>query len=89
MTNYAVSRFSGFKDIYSELSRYAHPHALSLLASSRVIDGRIRWSSAPTFKSEHDVVMACAWAVELAEATSHLLDEFAIQFNLVGGESED
>ena len=82
---YATSRFPGFKGIYSELNKYAHPHALSLLASSRVIEGRIvQWSSAPTFKSDHDAVIACVWVVELAEATSHLLTEFAAQFELLG-----
>jgi predicted RNase H-like HicB family nuclease len=84
--NYAMTRFRGFKGIYSELSKYAHPHALSLLASSRVIEGRIvQWSSVPSFKSDHDAIMASVWVVELAGATSHLLREFASQFQLVGG----
>jgi hypothetical protein len=84
ITNHAVSRFGGFKDTYSELSRYAHPQALSLLASSRVVEGGVlQWSSAPAFKADHDAVMACAWVVELAEATSHLLVEFAAQFGLL------
>jgi hypothetical protein len=73
------------KGIYSELSKYAHPHALSLLASSRVIEGRIvQWSSVLRFKSDHDAVMAYVWVVELAEATAHLLGEFATQFELLG-----
>ena len=81
--NYAMTRFRGFKGIYSELSKYAHPHALSLLASSRVIEGRVvQWSSVPRFKSDHDAIMACVWVVELAEATSHFLGEFATQFRL-------
>jgi hypothetical protein len=84
ITNYALSRFDGFKGVYSELSRYAHPQALSLLASSRIAEGEmIHWSSAPAFKSDHDAVMACAWVVELAEATSHLLVEFGGQFRLL------
>jgi hypothetical protein len=83
--DYAVTRLRGFNGIYSELSKYAHPHALSLLASSRVIEGRIvQWSSVPRFKSDYDAVMACVWVVELAEATSHLLEEFATQFELFG-----
>ncbi|SRR6266498_2611926 len=89
ITNHAMSRFRGFEGIYSELSKYAHPDALSLLGSSRVIEGRIvQWSSVPMFKSDHDAVIACVWVVELAEATSHLLEEFAAQFELLGGESE-
>ena len=48
ITNHAESRFEGFKGVYSELSRYAEPHALSSLASTRVReDGRVQWSSAP------------------------------------------
>ena len=82
--SYAMTRFRGFKGIYSELGKYAHPHALSLLASSRVIEGRIvQWSSVPKFKSDHDTIMACVWVVELAESTSHLLREFATQFGLL------
>jgi hypothetical protein len=82
--NYAMNRFRGFRGIYSELTKYAHPHALSLLASSRVIEGRlVQWSSAPAFKSDHDAVMAYVWVVELADATSHLLKEFAVQFGLL------
>lgn len=89
ITNHAMSRFGGFKGIYSQLSKYAQPHALSLLASSRVIKGRtVQRSSAPTFKSDHDAVLACVWVVELAEATSHLLQEFAAQFELFVEESE-
>jgi hypothetical protein len=53
ITNYAASRFGGFKGIYSDLSKHAHPHALSLLASNRVIDGHVvHWSSAPAFRSD-------------------------------------
>jgi hypothetical protein len=89
ITNHAMSRFGGFKGVYSELSRYAHPQALSLLASTQVIEGQvIQWSSAPAFKSDHDAVMACVWVVELAEATSHLLMEFAAQFGLLGRSHE-
>lgn len=85
ITSYAMTRFRGFKGIYSELSKYAHPHALSLLASTRVIEGRIvQWSSVPRFKSDYDAIMAWVWVVELADATSHLLREFATQFGLLG-----
>jgi hypothetical protein len=90
ITNHAMSRFGGFKGIYSQLSKYAHPQASSLLASNRVVEGRvIQWSSAPAFKSDHDAVMACVWVVELAKATSHLLVEFAAQFELLAGQQTD
>jgi len=84
MTKHARSRSDGFKDIYSQLSRYAHPHALSVLASSRVVESReVEWSSAPAFKFENEVLVACAWVVELAQATAQLLVEFARCFGLI------
>jgi hypothetical protein len=84
ITSHARSRFDGFKGIYSQLSQYAHPQALSLLASHRVVEDRVvRWSSAPAFKSDGEAMIACAWVVELAQATSHLLMEFAAEFGLL------
>jgi len=86
MTKHARKRAGGFKDIYSELCRYAHPHAVSVLASSRVVDGDlIQWSSAPAFKFENDALVACAWVVELAQATGQFLVEFAGEFGLIAG----
>jgi hypothetical protein len=76
--SHARVRFDGFKGIYSQLSQYAHPQALSLLASHRVVEGRVvQWSSAPAFKSDRDAVIACAWVVELAKATSHQIQTTA------------
>lgn len=84
ITNHAVTRFGGFKGTYSELSKYAHPMALSVLASSKVVDGQaLRWQSAPHFKSDGDAVVACAWVVELATATAYLIVEFAKAFGLL------
>ena len=84
ITSYAETRFDGFKGIYSELSKYAHPAALSVLASSKGVGGQdIHWNSAPQFKSDSDAVTACAWVVELARATAYLLIEFADQFGLL------
>jgi hypothetical protein len=65
-----------FKEIYDQLSQYAHPASRSILASFQVNDdARFTWSSAPRFRSEGDTVTACAWVIELAQATSHLLVE--------------
>jgi hypothetical protein len=86
MTNYARERFGGFKGIYDQLSKYAHPAALSVLASSKVVGGEaLSWQSAPAFKSEADAVVACAWVVELAHASSHLLVECAGALGLLPG----
>ena len=73
----------GFKAIYDQLSQYAHPQARGLLASSTLTEKRtLQWSSAPHFKSANDQLVAYAWIVELAEATRHLLYEFAQQYKL-------
>jgi hypothetical protein len=78
INRYAKTRFGAFKNVYDELSKYAHPATLSLLNSMSATGERtLRWQSSPTFGSEADAVMACAWCVELAVATSHLLVEFA------------
>lgn len=77
INNHANSRFGMFKEIYDQLSQYAHPQPRSILASTRVSDdGTFTWSSAPSFKGDGDAIMACAWTVELARATYHLLMEF-------------
>ena len=80
ITNYANKRFPGFKGIYSQLSEYAHPGSLSMVASHRIAgeDSRtVEWRSAPSFHSDNDAEAACGWTVELATATAHLLVELA------------
>ena len=83
ITNHARTRLGGFREIYDQLSQYAHPLARGLLASSTIADGQsVKWSSAPHFMSANDQLVAYAWAVELADATHHLLYEFAQQYKL-------
>jgi hypothetical protein len=83
ITNHARTRLGGFKGIYEQLSQFAHPQARGLLASSTITEGRtVQWSSAPHFKSANDQLIAYAWVVELADATHHLLYEFAQQYKL-------
>jgi hypothetical protein len=78
ITNHADSRFGGFRAIYGQLSQFAHPQALGILASTVITDdGALRWVSAPRFKNPDEQLLAYAWVVELAEATRHLLYEFA------------
>jgi hypothetical protein len=38
ITNYADKRFPGFKGIYDQLSKFAQPQALGVLASSSITD---------------------------------------------------
>jgi hypothetical protein len=83
ITNHAVTRLEGFKGIYGELSKFAHPQAEGLLASSSIgEDLKLSWRSAPHFKKPEDQITACAWEVELAEASRHLLYEFAQRYEL-------
>jgi hypothetical protein len=51
ITNYAGKRFPGFKGIYDQLSKFAHPQAAGLLASSSISeDNTVIWGSAPHFQ---------------------------------------
>jgi len=83
ITNHAVTRLEKFKDIYGELSKFAHPQAAGLLASSSISeDFKLSWRSAPHFQKPEDQITAYAWVVELAEASRHLLYEFAQRYEL-------
>lgn len=83
ITNHARSRFGNFKEIYDQMSKFAHPAGLSILASSSAGEERtLQWSSAPRFKHVENQLIAYGWAVELAEATRHLLFEFAEHYRL-------
>jgi hypothetical protein len=42
----------------------------------------VQWSSSPQFRRPDDKVVAYGWAIELAEATHHLLFEFAQRYQL-------
>lgn len=78
ITKYAVTRFSSFKPIYDQLSYYVHPASRAILNSFKITKetGEFDWRSAPAFRSERELMIACGWVVELAEATSQLLVEF-------------
>lgn len=83
ITNHAETRLEAFRDVYGELSSYAHPASKSLLASMRVAEtSTVQWRSAPTFKSEADRIVAYAWIRELAEVSSHLLVEMGVKLEL-------
>lgn len=85
ITNFAETRMPTFRHIYEDLSRYAHPHAVSILASTRIVgENGFAWQSAPSFKFEHERLLAYAWLVELTTATAQLLGEMAAVFGLSG-----
>lgn len=82
ITSHAEHRLGGFKATYSQLSKYTQPMALSLPAANPVAGEPTERASAPAFRSEHDATAACAWLVELAEATAYLLVDLAAQLRL-------
>ena len=81
ITNYAAQRsgrFGSFREVYDELSKFAHPMSRSIFASSRPHGERgLRWSLTPAFKYDSNFLVACSLVIELAEANSHLLVEYA------------
>lgn len=42
----------------------------------------MRWSSVPHFKRPEEQLLAYAWVLEIANATHHLLFEFAERYGL-------
>lgn len=83
ITNFAETRMPNFRHIYEDLSGYAHPHAVSIFASTRIVgENGFAWQSAPSFKFEHERLLAYAWLVELTTASAQLLDQMAAVFRL-------
>lgn len=74
LTDKAVGRLAGFKPIYEQLSNFAHPGEATALSGWHAgdVDRQVSWMSAPAFKNDDDLKMACYWLVELAEANGHL-----------------
>jgi len=77
LTNNTDGRFGAFKPIYEQLSHFVHPGAATALAGWHASDrpDHVSWGSAPAFKNQDDLLMACFWLVELAEANGHLWGE--------------
>jgi hypothetical protein len=77
LTNNASSRLGGFKEVYEQLSGFAHPAASSALSGWHGTDEDmgVMWASVPSFKNDDDFMMACVWLVELAQANAHLWRE--------------
>ncbi|KMO71834.1 hypothetical protein MOBUDSM44075_04186 [Mycolicibacterium obuense] len=74
--NQGSRRFGQFKNIYSELSQYAHPMSTSIFASHKVSDdNQVVFSSKPAFKHDSDFLVASAWIVEMSLANAHLIAE--------------
>jgi len=71
-------RFQHFRQVYDQLSKYAHPSSISHFAGMRVSDGgEFTFQTAPRFKSEGEKLVAYAWLVEFAYIAHVFLLEFA------------
>lgn len=82
ITGHATKYSDGFKDIYRQLSQFAHPAANSILTSHRLSDNpdgtlKLKWHSSPSFKDERQALLACAWVIELATAHGDLIRKLA------------
>ena len=80
ISNYAIQgsdRFGAFRGVYDNLSGFAHPTSRSIFASARPTETGFQWALHPRFKADHDFLVASALVVEMAEANSHLLVEYA------------
>lgn len=83
--SHASKRMPGLKPIYDQLSEIAH---FGSVAFWNPFDTReddngdqatvtLTWSSVPRWRNEKQALIACGWVHELAEASRHLLQEFA------------
>ncbi len=77
--NHAKTRFSGFKEVYADLSEIAHFGSAASFASMAPTNEGAgwRWSSKPFWRDEETALIACAQVLELAQATQRLLFEYA------------
>jgi hypothetical protein len=76
---YSRNRFGNMKAIYAELSEAGHFGSIGMWASMTPTDesGGFEWTSYPRWRDERTALIACAQALELCNATQHLLREFA------------
>ncbi len=70
-------RFGLFRDLYGDLSEFSHPMSRSIFAALRPTEEGFHWQLGPMFKYDNDFLVACGLVVEMAEANSHLLREYA------------
>ncbi|MET7769094.1 hypothetical protein [Nocardia sp. NPDC005366] len=77
ITNHSVKRFAQAKGTYDVLSKYAHPHSMSLVASMQLDGNDFSWQSAPTFRTPDEALVAAGLLLQLANATVSLIHEYA------------
>lgn len=82
LVDYATPRMPGIDPIYKQLSQVTHFDTIAYTLPFKVTDMTERnmdWQSHPTWKKDRDALVACGWIIELAEASHHLLVEYAAQ----------
>jgi hypothetical protein len=82
LINYASKQAPGLKHVYAELSEATHVGSFALWASHRIVSKdedslHVAWTSEPTWRSEEQALIACAQTLELAEALTTYLHNFA------------
>lgn len=80
ITSYAdrSGRFEGFRRLYDQLSKYAHPSSVSHFANMRAgNDGEFTFQTAPRFKRDEEKLVAYAWLIEFSCIAHGFLFEFA------------
>ena len=78
---YASKRAPGIDAVYRELSEATHFGSTAMWGPHRVdgkgVEGvRTSWSSGPRWRSDEETMIACAMALEIADAMEEVLREF-------------
>lgn len=89
VVDFAATKLPGFKNLYRQLSEYAHPVASSFHAAWHPGDEGERsatWASAPKFKSWDGPLWALLWLMELTDVHRDIWPEL---FNASLGRTTD
>lgn len=85
LISYAKDHAPGMKDVYAELSEATHFGSTAMWASvtpAEAEEHHFTWASSPRWRSDEQALIACAQTLELADAMTHLLREFAERYVL-------
>ena len=83
LISYAKDHAPGMKDVYAELSEATHFGSTAMWASVTPEEERhVSWANSPRWRSDEQALIACAQTLELADAMTHLLTQFAERYVL-------
>jgi len=96
LLNHAAPVAPGFKMVYSELCEGTHFGTVALWTSHSVVEsddedsaGTWSWQSAPHWRADKDMLIACAQLLELADAMEAYLEIFGDKFLAAMSEAPD